>query len=616
MSTGLLLALVLIACQIACEAQVIQRGVLPLNVQATVKRPPPRSLLRSPPPLPLVSKKATAKPPLPKSTQTMSTTVKPPPPPKPLPPKPRAKAPPPPLRLTPLASLQQPPWPYYDLRRIPPDVPPPPYPPAPPALRVPNIGTISNIDDVCRICSVLPYDGSCYGDYVSNCLAAMNQLRKNVWKVPDQICDCYSAVASQMIRLCPSVDRRVAYIRNCDSYCFYGARCTFVPTIYSLLSPEYVIASGNTTAASSGTGIAVLDLQPNMTSTAAINFQVQLSTLGATAATAAPAPDILSVGIYNSILGSEGPLTLTLLQQGDSLQGDGSSSLDVDLPMLQRIAIDPFSYYIQVETTNGSMRGQLVFSPHLFSLATSRNVPASCSGSECMAIVDLDISPTNIVYSFAYTNAVTGIIGASVIQGLPGSSGARLFDFFWPGANAPSFTNGVTPPASAIQSLLVSPNAYYITFTSQSLPFGALRGQFQSSMSVSAVLLGSSVVNFPGTTTSKAGSGAAGMAFFNATFASGGICYTFRFTSAVKTTCTYAYLHQGDLGRRGAIYLYQTLQIVPGKVICVSADPDIVAAMALRPQKFYVQAYSVQFPYGALRGQISPDREGSGLARY
>ncbi|GJP35339.1 hypothetical protein CLOM_g19841 [Closterium sp. NIES-68] len=672
-SGALLVVAALQACISGAFGQSLQVGVQPvqgaasaflstraarLHPQAT--KPPTQATakLPTPPPTPksifATTKAATVKKPLPSKTPTKTPSktpaktpppaapkktpatpakppvrppARPPPvsPPRKSPPKPVAKPPPAPLRLTPIASVQQPPWPYSSMKNIPPDVPPPPYPPAPPALRVPSVGVITNIMDVCRVCSSLPYDGACYGDYVSTCVAAMNQLRRNVWKVPDQVCDCYSAIASQMIRICPGIDRRVAYVRNCDSYCFYGARCTFVPTLYALLTPEHVVTTGNSTAAPSGRGVAVLDLQPNMTAMAGVNFLVQLSSAptatsssssSSSSSAAAPAPlSITGVGVYNAIMGSEGPLTLPLLaaQAGQALGSDGTGRVDTGLALLQRMTLEPYSFYIQVDTPGGSLRGQLVFSPHLFSIATSRNVPTSCASGDCMAIVDLDISPTNIVYSFAYSSGVAGIIGASVIQGAAGSSGARLFDFFWPGANAPSFTNGVTPPVTAIQSLLTAPQSHYIYFTTQLMPFGALRGQFQDTLYVTAVMYGASVVNFPGTTTQGQGSGAAGMGFFDAVLGGGGICYTFRFSSSVKTACNYAYLHQGELNKRGPIYLYQTLRIVPGQQLCVPADPDITAAMALRPQRFYVQAYSLQFPYGAFRGQLHPDKASSGL---
>ncbi|CAI5536824.1 unnamed protein product [Closterium sp. Naga37s-1] len=625
---------------------------------ASVKKPPPSKapaktptktpapVLKKNPPIP-VAKLTAAPPAKPPAKPPVKPPAKPParppqvPPPK-SPVKPVVKPPPAPLRLTPIAAVQQPPWPYSSMKNIPPDVPPPPYPPAPPArdslpflsktrpllpsacpfsraVRVPNVGVITNIMDVCRVCSALPYDGACYSDYVSTCVAAMNQLRRNVWKVPDQVCDCYSAIASQMIRICPGIDRRVAY-------CFYGARCTFVPTLYALLTPQHVVTTGNSTAAPSGRGVAVLDLQPNMTAMAGVNFLIQLSSAPAAASssstssssTAPTAPlQITGASVYNSIMGSEGPLTLPLLaaQANQTMGSDGTGRVDTALGLLQRMTLEPYSFYIQVDTPAGSLRGQLVFSPHLFSLATSRNVPTSCASGDCMAIVDLDISPTNIVYSFAYSSGVAGIIGASVIQGVAGSSGARLFDFFWPGANAPSFTNGVTPPVTAIQSLLTAPQAHYIYFTTQLMPFGALRGQFQDTMYVTAVMYGASVVNFPGTTATQGqGSGAPGMGFFDAVLGGGGICYTFRFSSSVKTDCNYAYLHQGELNKRGPIYLYQTLRIIPGQQLCVPADPDITAAMALRPQRFYVQAYSLQFPYGAFRGQLHPDKQSSGLA--
>ncbi|CAI5507823.1 unnamed protein product [Closterium sp. Naga37s-1] len=667
---------------------------------ASVKKPPPSKapaktptktpapVLKKNPPIP-VAKLTAAPPAKPPAKPPVKPPAKPParppqvPPPK-SPVKPVVKPPPAPLRLTPIAAVQQPPWPYSSMKNIPPDVPPPPYPPAPPArdslpflsktrpllpsacpfsraVRVPNVGVITNIMDVCRVCSALPYDGACYSDYVSTCVAAMNQLRRNVWKVPDQVCDCYSAIASQMIRICPGIDRRVAY-------CFYGARCTFVPTLYALLTPQHVVTTGNSTDAPSGRGVAVLDLQPNMTAMAGVNFLIQLSSAPAassssstsSSSTAPTAPlQITGASVYNSIMGSEGPLTLPLLaaQANQTMGSDGTGRVDTALGLLQRMTLEPYSFYIQVDTPAGSLRGQLVFSPHLFSLATSRNVPTSCASGDCMAIVDLDISPTNIVYSFAYSSGVAGIIGASVIQGVAGSSGARLFDFFWPGANAPSFTNGVTPPVTAIQSLLTAPQAHYIYFTTQLMPFGALRGQFQDTMYVTAVMYGAvcrqlflfhpprslspvhslavgalrgqfqdtmyvtavmygaSVVNFPGTTATQGqGSGAPGMGFFDAVLGGGGICYTFRFSSSVKTDCNYAYLHQGELNKRGPIYLYQTLRIIPGQQLCVPADPDITAAMALRPQRFYVQAYSLQFPYGAFRGQLHPDKQSSGLA--
>lgn len=512
------------------------------------------------------------------------------------------KPPSPTLKRVPTPIRQSPPPP--ELPKLPPDLPPPPYPPAPPTLPAPDVGPINSLDDVCAVCSSSVYSSNCYGEYIPKCLQAMHLLRLNVWGVKDRLCSCFVVMANQLLQLCPGLNRAVGYIGNCDTQCYYGPRCPFSPTLYALLSPSNVIATSTAIPVKTGSAVIVLNLLPTGGQLSTIDYHVVAS------------DDLVvtpqSANIYSGAMGSNGafresifdPLSVTTTLKGTSVSSVG---------FMKNITAVPYLYYVQLDTTAGSLRGQLLFQPHLFSLASSKYVPATCPAvvTLCSALVDLQFSPISVVYTFAYGRAVKNITTASVVQGVAGDSGMKLFDFFQPGVNPPSLSNGVTPGPAKILTLLSAPRQHYIFFLTVSQPFGALRGQFQDVVTAISTLIGANVIipngaifdsprPAPGT-----GSGAKGSVAFTATIGGGAVCYSFKFTGT-NMNPSYAYIHNAVKGSAGPIAVLTVLPVVIGSARkCVGADPDLTAAIIKNPSAFYVQLYSASLPYGLYRGQLS-----------
>lgn len=261
---------------------------------------------------------------------------------------------------------------------------------------------------------------------------------------------------------------------------------------------------------------------------------------------------------------------------------------------METLTVNSTSYYVQIDTLEGSLRGQLLTSLHLITAATSQSAGAKCLTTSCMAVVDTSVNIFSIAYAIRYLKPIQTIVAANVYYGRKQTfTGMKMFDFFGPGIAPVSNVNAITTYRDSISNFVANPSAYYANITTSYAPLGALRGQFGDSINVMAMLYGTQVVPPSGVT---------GYGIFTASVGAGGICYTFKFFY-VFVPLDYAYLHQAQFQTDGPVVSEKELDVLPG-LSCIEATVDTTGLILNNANQFYVQVYSDDFPMGALRGQL------------
>jgi CHRD domain len=195
-------------------------------------------------------------------------------------------------------------------------------------------------------------------------------------------------------------------------------------------------------------------------------------------------------------------------------------------------------------------------------------------------------------------------------QGAAGIAGPIVLPFFE--GEIPSPINSahgcVTADAALIDSIRGNPAGFYVNLHNAEFPAGAIRGQLRpfpfvprDHSRLEATLLGANEVPGPG---DPDGSGRAGVDAFGSR-----ICWTASWSGIA--TPTRGHIHQGPAGVAGPIVvpffeapagLPTTLDSVSG--CTVDVDRDLVRAIRTGPSGFYVNLHNVDFPGGAIRGQL------------
>lgn len=477
-----------------------------------------------------------------------------------------------------------------------------PFPPFPPAIPNVQIPPINSAEDVCKVCTSTAYSASCYGTYAVKCLTALKIFRKEVLGIPDQLCSCYNSVANLLIDFCPGIRTSVSYLGNCDPFCYYGVPCPFNPVLYSVLSPKYTALSISKSIRTNRLRVPrPTDPKPAKFGSAAVIITLRVKK---------NAPDQIcfrfvksralyrprSLFIKRGIMGQLGPVVVTFFT-GGNLPFRGRGCLVAPPGLLHQLSNNSTQFYVESVATEGSIRGQLVLTPHLITVATSQAANAPCPGKLCMAVADLGLSHYSISYRFHYVKSVRFVRAANI--GMVSRGGyppvIQVVNFFGPLIANVSQANAITPPTDTILTILSDPSAYYMNITTLASPRGALRGQFFDSQQIFAALYGYQVKPNP--------SGVSGTGIFLAHIGAGGICYEFKFQN-VPILPQYAYLHKATVLQAGQITLFTTLSVTRG-VTCLEADPDVTASILSNPFEYYVQVYSDNFPTTKLlRGQI------------
>ena len=92
------------------------------------------------------------------------------------------------------------------------------------------------------------------------------------------------------------------------------------------------------------------------------------------------------------------------------------------------------------------------------------------------------------------------------------------------------------------------------------------------------------------------------------------VCYDLRW-SGVEATASH--IHRAAAGKAGPVvvpfFAQDTAVAGNSKSGCVQADSEVVAAIAAKPDNYYVNVHSADFPKGEIRGQLAKLGAGSQL---
>ncbi|GJP29576.1 hypothetical protein CLOM_g17553 [Closterium sp. NIES-68] len=460
-------------------------------------------------------------------------------------------------------------------------------PPPGPKLPDPNVGPIASLADVCKVCTSKAYTPDCMGDFTARCLKAQKIYREQILGIPDNICHCYQAIGTELLDSCPGAVKQLAWLGNCDNFCYYGVRCPIIFALYSLASPKYArIANDNNPNAPKpaprGSALVVVKFRIDQKVGHDICYRFYPSD---------DLPAVQSVVLYHATIAQTGTALVKLMASGSS---PAKACISVQHTLIKALNDNSTSFYVQVNTAAGAVRGQLVATPRLMTAATSVDAGARCGGKLCVAVADMAFSLYSAKYQLNFTRAVGPRIAANLVAGNKGQKGGNfLVSFYGPGKAAVSDMNSVTPDPNAIIEVLKDPPAHYLNVSTNGQPSGALRGQLSDSLTVFAVLYGYQV---------QPPSGVSGTGVFLAQIGGGGICYEFQFLN-VPVQPTYAYLHRATYSSRGPIVLSTTLEI-SDKMKCLQADTEQTGSIITKAGEYYVQVYTEKFNKGLLRGQL------------
>ncbi len=198
-------------------------------------------------------------------------------------------------------------------------------------------------------------------------------------------------------------------------------------------------------------------------------------------------------------------------------------------------------------------------------------------------------------------------------QGASGVAGPIVLPFFEGEIPSPiSAAHGcVTGDAALIGDIRENPEGFYVNIHNAEFPAGALRGQLhrfpalpRNHHLLSASLLGANEVP----PADPDGSGQAGVDAFGSR-----VCWTVSWSGIA--TPTRGHIHQAAAGVNGPIVvpffeapngLPATLDSVSG--CAVDLDRALVRSIGTDPKGFYVNLHNVEFPGGAIRGQLHRGR--------
>ena len=212
---------------------------------------------------------------------------------------------------------------------------------------------------------------------------------------------------------------------------------------------------------------------------------------------------------------------------------------------------------------------------------------------------DIHVSGITLPAAAAHIHqAPVGVAGGIVVTlGTPDAAG-----------NA---TGCVSASHDLLKTIKQNPSAYYVNVHTTDLPSGALRGQLvrssgqgQARGTFQTTLKGKAEVPGPG---DADGSGSARITLDRTL---NQVCFTIH-VSRLTLPALAAHIHQGATGVAGPIVLTLAPPDATGTSSgCAVATPDLVNAILTNPSGYYVNVHTTDFPNGALRGQLSGDRDG------
>jgi hypothetical protein len=188
-------------------------------------------------------------------------------------------------------------------------------------------------------------------------------------------------------------------------------------------------------------------------------------------------------------------------------------------------------------------------------------------------------------------DGVTGITNAHLHEGTTGATGPAVVTL----GTGPF--GCVATGTAAANAILNSPTDFYVQIHTVSHPAGAIRGQLAEIGSWDVTLVGADVIGF---------GDADGFATLSVEVSTSGMVCTSDYTAERISTVTAIRLHQATAGQSGPVVT--DLTFGSGHVGCVVVSPRAAASMILAiPAGHYLEIRTIQFPNGAVRGQLFSD---------
>jgi hypothetical protein len=226
--------------------------------------------------------------------------------------------------------------------------------------------------------------------------------------------------------------------------------------------------------------------------------------------------------------------------------------------------------------------------------------PAGSGSPEGSGLAAITIAGTNVTFSIQVKGISTPTL-AHIHKAAAGASGSVVIDF-----HAPTFTNGfatgtVTGAPSDVNDLLANPSNYYVNVHTVEFPAGALRGQ----LGPAPQPIASFVTALAGTGEAPAAGSPVGGGVALVTISGTTVNYTL-IVQGLASTPTASHIHRGLLGSSGAVVVPFPGPFVNGiSSGTTTITPALAAEILSNPSGFYVNAHTVEFPGGAVRGVLS-----------
>lgn len=235
------------------------------------------------------------------------------------------------------------------------------------------------------------------------------------------------------------------------------------------------------------------------------------------------------------------------------------------------------------------------------------------------------ITGNEVRYAIAWSN-IAPPTAAHIHTGITGVNGAVKVGFF--GASVPSMVRAVvgritTPDTALLNSIKADPGAFYANVHNIQYPGGAIRGQFRQVTGPIDVdqLLGTGFLRAHGYGSEEVGDAGAtgegdpnGRAWAAVDARGSRVAFALKWRGIQPPTA--GHIHEGLPGADGdvVVTLFEADGGIPKSIKGISGvvrnlDSALLARIRNDPGLFYVNLHNLEFPGGAVRGQLSFRRE-------
>jgi hypothetical protein len=222
------------------------------------------------------------------------------------------------------------------------------------------------------------------------------------------------------------------------------------------------------------------------------------------------------------------------------------------------------------------------------------------------------IQGAQMCFLIQWKNIVTPLVG-HIHAGGPGVNGPVVVGF-WSGqlpSTITGITGCVTSTAATLAAIVAKPSAYYANVHNTPFPGGAIRGQLRRlhhavdftrelRQPLTARMTGKREVPGPGDPDGR------GTAFIGIR----GTTVRFALTWTAISAPTAAHIHSGKAGQAGPVVVpfFMAAGGLPANITgvagMVTADAALARDIRANPSHYYANIHTVDFPAGAIRGQL------------